>query len=346
MSSEPLAATVASSGAKRQRLIEVRDLRVVANHADSRIVLLDGADLVVDSGHRVGLVGESGSGKTMLCRALLGTLGRHGARVESGRVEIDGVDATRLKPKGWSRLRGGVVGYVSQAALAGLNPTLTVRQHLVHAAMAIDGVDRREARARARESVELVELPRAERLLDEYPSQLSGGMRQRVVIASALVQRPRVLVADEPTTALDVTVQRAVMDLLARLTDSLGMSLVLVTHDLALVEEYTDDIAVLYAGATIESGPTATVLDHPRHPYTSALQGSRLDLLLRGRHRSPVDSLAGAPPQPGEWPAGCRFGPRCEHFLDMCAEGGQPPLVAIGDRHRSGCVRAEELHRP
>jgi len=277
----------------------------------------------------------------MLCRAILGTLHRHDARVSGGTIHIQGRDASFFNDSDWHRLRGTVLGYVSQASLAGLNPTLTVRRHLVHAARAVMALDTRSAERCALEAIEMVELPRANRILDEYPSQLSGGMRQRVVIASALLQRPKLLVADEPTTALDVTVQKSIMDLLVRLTTSLGMSLVLVTHDLALVEEYTNEVVVLYAGATVEAGRTGDVLNDPRHPYTQALQSSRLR--LGDKKLTSGMWLPGAPPQPGEWPQGCRFTPRCPHAQDVCSSGGQPRLEAVLSVRRTACIRSEEV---
>ena len=241
------------------------------------IPVVDKAWLRIGEGETLGLVGESGSGKSMLCRSLVGTLYRHSATVTGGSILFEGTELTGASEAVWRSIRGHRIAYVPQSSLAGINPVLTVGTQLtalVRAARSDTGEDV-TPRARVRELLELVEIPRIDSVMNERPHQLSGGMRQRVVIAGALARNPSLLIADEPTTALDVRVQARILDLLRRLREQLGMSLLLVSHDLAVVEEVCDSIVVLYAGAVLESGPQALVREQSRHPYTAGLVAAR-----------------------------------------------------------------------
>jgi oligopeptide/dipeptide ABC transporter ATP-binding protein len=322
-------------------LLQVEDLRVSFRKAGGVLLpVLDTANLLVRRNEAVGIVGESGSGKTMLCRSLIGTLPRHGAVVVSGKIVFEGVDLARAPESVWQKVRGRAIGYIPQSSLAGLNPVLTVRTHLVEALAAVaptSGAEREALRL-----LELVRIPRAKQVLDQRPHELSGGMRQRVMIAAALAQRPKLLLADEPTTALDVTVQHEILQLIGKLREELGMALVLVSHDLAVIEEVCDSLFVMYAGATVEAGPLPLVASAPRHPYTRALRLSRVDTATPG---TDLEAIGGEPPAVGAWPVGCRFWPRCSLADEACRQGPQPPLRAVG-RQRSACIHADRMEAP
>jgi oligopeptide/dipeptide ABC transporter ATP-binding protein len=319
-------------------LLSVADLRIGIRRAGSApLVVVDAADLTLRPGEMLGVVGESGSGKTMLCRSLIGTLGRRDAYVIDGSVRLEGRELVGASEATWRRIRGRQVGYVPQSALAGPNPVLTVERQLRESLDVAGG--RRAARAEARRLLDLVNMANPDVVLGQYPHELSGGMRQRVMIASALARRPRLLVADEPTTGLDVTVQSAIMRLLQEIRRTLGMAVILVSHDLALIEDVCDRVVVMHAGATVEAGDTAAVLSHPLHPYTLALQRSRIDLAEPGAE---LRVIAGEAPAVGQWPPGCRFAARCELAGPDCTEGAHPALTAEGER-RTACLHADRI---
>jgi oligopeptide/dipeptide ABC transporter ATP-binding protein len=321
-------------------LLAVDGLKVSFRKSNGELLpVIDAASLQVRANESVGLVGESGSGKTMLCRALLGTLGRHGAVVTAGRIMSGGKNLVGAPEAVWRRVRGREIGYVPQSSLAGLNPVLSIGTQVTESITAVRPVRGRELQREAIELLELVRIPRAEQILKERPHQLSGGMRQRVMIATALAQRPKLLVADEPTTALDVTTQREILTLLVRLRQELGMALILVTHDLAVIEEACESMLVMYAGAAVEAGSVALLTEAPRHPYTRALRTSRVDTAVKGR---PLETIGGEPASVGKWPAGCRFAPRCPMAEESCRQGVQPQLRPIG-RQQSACTFAERM---
>jgi oligopeptide/dipeptide ABC transporter ATP-binding protein len=304
------------------------------------VCIIDTANLSLTAHGAVGLVGESGSGKTMLCRSLLGTLGRRKAAVLSGSIWFGGRDLARAPEGDWRQVRGRQIGYVPQSSLAGLNPVLTVRTQLVEALTATRQMSRHDVEQRALELLDLVRIPRARYVLELRSHQLSGGMRQRVMLAAALAQEPRLLVADEPTTALDVTVQREILELIAGLRKELGMALVLVSHDLAIVEQVCERVVVMYAGATVEAGPVEAVVAGPRHPYTRALRLSRVDTAVPGQD---LETIAGEPPSVGAWPPGCRFWPRCPLADDACRHGEQPPLQQVCGQ-LSACIHNDRMN--
>jgi oligopeptide/dipeptide ABC transporter ATP-binding protein len=299
--------------------------------------LLSSVSLTVARGECLGLVGETGSGKSLTCRILTGTLGRLGGRVTRGSASFDGMDLVALDERRWRQVRGHRVALVPQNSLSCLDPIMTVEHQVVETVRHLRGSS--DAPRVALELLEQVQMPRASEVLRSYPHQLSGGMRQRVMIALAIAGQPELLVADEPTTALDVTVQREIMHLLTGLRRETGMSLIVVTHDLGLVAAISDRLAIMYAGATVEFGPTAHVLSHPKHPYTQALLAARPSLAHRGRRLTPV---GGYPPSPEEWPAGCRFAPRCP-FVQPACQDAPPALRTIEPERRVRCIRAEEL---
>lgn len=320
-------------------LLQIRDLRVAFVKEYGLLPVIDTANLTLGRNEAVGVVGESGSGKTMLCRTLLGTLDRRGARVLSGQILFDGRDLANAPESVWQKVRGKEIGYVPQSSLAGLNPVINIRTQMVEAIIAARPMSMQDAEKEAIELLEVVRIPRARDVLREYSYQLSGGMRQRVMIAAALAQKPKLLVADEPTTALDVTVQKEILMLISRLRRELGMALILVSHDLAVIEEVCDSLMVMYAGASFEAGPVSATVRSPRHPYTRALHDSRVDTAERGR---PLDVIAGEPPTIGAWPPGCRFWTRCPMGDENCRVGSQPPLRPVA-RQLSACIYAERM---
>ncbi|MDN3356383.1 ABC transporter ATP-binding protein [Actinomadura sp. DC4] len=286
----------------------------------------------VHRGEAVGLVGESGSGKTLTCRSILGVLPK-GCEVSAGTIDLAGVELTGLTRRGWDAVRGRTLGAVFQDPASYLNPSITVGHQLTESLQVAAGLPRATARTRAAGLLHSVGLRDPENVYHRYPDELSGGMLQRVLIAIAIGGEPDLLIADEATTALDVVVQAEVLDLLAQLRAERGLSLLLVTHDLAVVAETCDRVLVFYAGELVESGPTEQVLRAPAHPYTEAL--------LRLAAPGSVEVLPGQPPPVGAQPPGCRFADRCPYAGDRCT-AGPVALRQAGGGRAARCVRVEE----
>jgi oligopeptide/dipeptide ABC transporter ATP-binding protein len=331
--------TVQASGAAAAPLLSVDKLRVAVKNRGRTLMLIDTADLTLAPREAVGIVGESGSAKTMLCRSLIGTLARHGATVIGGSIRFKDFELAGASERTWRQVRGRHIGYIPQSSLAGLNPVLTVGLQLMEAVRVVEPLGRRAAEARALELLERVRIPRAKQVLNARSHELSGGMRQRVMIAAAIAQKPDMLLADEPTTALDVTVQREILGLLTDIRKEFGMALVLISHDLAVIESVCDQLVVMYAGATVESGPVAEVAVHARHPYTRSLRASRIDQVKPG---DDIVTIPGEPVAVGKWPPGCRFNPRCAYAAEPCRQGPQPALMTVG-LQKTACIRWESL---
>jgi peptide/nickel transport system ATP-binding protein len=333
----PIAATKAPDPGP---YLSIEHLRIGVPRSGGELRIVDEVNVTLDAGASLGIVGESGSGKTMLCRSLIGTLPRYGVAITGGRLMIAGGDMTRATETDWRRIRGRAIGYVPQSSLAGLNPVLTVETQLLEALnIGQRSLDRKQARAEARRLLDLVKIPRAASVLNERSHQLSGGMKQRVMIAAALALTPPLLVLDEPTTALDVTVQYEILLLIRSLREELKMGLILVSHDLAVVEFMCERVMTMYAGASVEIGAAGSIRKRPRHPYTGALLHSRLGMAEPG-----VDLVAipGESPAVGSWPEGCRFWPRCTFAIEACKVGPQPPLRVV-DEHLTACIRAGDV---
>ena len=313
-------------------LLEVADLKIgIARGRGDPLVVVDSASFRLRRGEILGLIGESGSGKTMLCRSLIGTLRRRGAAVLGGSIRFADIDLATIDERAWRTVRGRRVGYVPQSALAGPNPVMTVGAQLAEAL--------RESTRTTRDLLDIVRIRRPEIVLTQYPSQLSGGMRQRVMIACAIARHPELLVADEPTTGLDVTLQAEIMNLLRDIRAEMGTSIILVSHDLALIDDVCDRIVVMHAGACVESGPIDAVAA-PLHPYTAALNRSRIELAVPG---SELVTIAGQPPSVGSWPPGCRFADRCDIVQPDCRIGPHPALSGRPDGHRTACLHADRM---
>jgi peptide/nickel transport system ATP-binding protein len=316
-------------------LLSVRDLRVTLPTARGPARALRGVSFALARGQTLGLIGESGCGKSLTALALMGLL-PDGARVE-GELSFDGQDLLALDDAAWCRLRGARLGMVFQEPMTALNPLHTVGRQIAEPLRLHRGLSAVAARAEALRLLERVQLTQAAQRLDAWPHQLSGGQRQRVVIAIALACGPDLLVADEPTTALDVTVQREVLDLLAGLVADAGMALLLVSHDLAVMADRVQRLMVMYAGKVVESGPAERVFAQPTHPYTQGLLAARPRLgLVRGTR---LATIPGRVPELHEMPGGCAFADRCPRVLPACRVA-PPPVLAVAPGHDSRCLRA------
>jgi peptide/nickel transport system ATP-binding protein len=310
-------------------------LHVSVHHGAATAVR--GVSLRVRAGEIVGLVGESGSGKTLTCRAALGVLPA-GCAIDQGTVSFAGQDVTSLSRRGWERLHGSEIGAVFQDPASYLNPSIAVGSQLAEVLRVKLGASRRAARHRAVELFQAVGLHHPERVFRQIPAELSGGMLQRVMIAIAVSCDPQLLVADEATTALDVTIQAEVIEMLRQLREQRGLAVLFVSHDLAVVTQLCDRIAVFYAGEIVESGPAAEIAERPRHPYTQALLSVASAGDFRRRELQVID---GQPPQVGADIAGCRFAARCPAVQPGCQAGAIQP-VTVGNQHDVRCVRAAE----
>ena len=319
-------------------LLEVEDLQVEFRTRDGVAQVLNGVSFHVDAGETLALLGESGSGKSVTAQAIMGILDMPPAAIRSGRILYQGRDLLLLSPDERRELRGTGIAMVFQDALSALNPVFPVGWQIAEALRVRQGMSRAAANQRAVELMQRVKIPGAESRLQDYPHQFSGGMRQRVMIAMALALNPKVLIADEPTTALDVTVQAQIMDLLMELKDQLGMALILITHDLGVVASVADRIAVMYAGRIVEEAGVFDLYRQPAHPYTRAL----LESVPRQRDGQPLKSIRGLPPNLLHIPPGCPFHPRCPAELPVCREV-LPPQVALSGERCSACHRAREV---
>jgi oligopeptide transport system ATP-binding protein len=296
-------------------VLRVRDLAVRFDSGRKVIYAVNGVSFDLQAGGALGLVGESGSGKSVTSLAILRLLPRPAGKIVAGEVWLGDRDLIGLSDREIRRLRGKEISLVPQDPMSGLNPVLTVGEQVVETIRAHEEVPRREARRRAAELLGTVGIPRPGDQLDRYPHQFSGGMRQRVLIAIALALRPALLIADEPTTALDVTVQAQVLELLHELTAQRGTAILLISHDLGIMARMTRRIMVMYAGHVVESAPTAEIFARPGHPYTVGLLRSIPRVADVGRPLSPI---AGSPPEPDRLPPGCPFAPRCAWAVDVC----------------------------
>jgi peptide/nickel transport system ATP-binding protein len=324
-------------------LLEVRDLRVHFDTRDGLVKAVDGVSYSVEDGRSLGIVGESGSGKSVSSLTVMGLTRAPNARI-SGQILFDGVDLLQLGDEQMRRVRGNEIAMIFQDPLSSLHPFYRVGDQLAEAVTAHRDVSKREARARAVELLELVDIPAARRRADSYPHEFSGGMRQRAMIAMALANDPRLLIADEPTTALDVTVQAQILDLIRRLRDDTGTAVVMIAHDLGVIAESADDVAVMYAGRIVERAPAQTLFDRPEHPYTWGLLASmpRLDT----PRAEPLVPIPGRPPSLITLPGGCSFHPRCPYVREAHTRT-DPVLEPVPGEpgHEVSCLLAPATRR-
>ena len=331
-------------------LLEVRDLRTHFKTDDGIVKAVDGVNFSVEKGKTLGIVGESGSGKSVTCLTIMGLNAKRGT-VTTGEALFKGEDLLKTKPSRLREIRGNDIAMIFQDPMTSLNPVHTVGRQLVEAILLHQDVTHKVAKLRALELLKAVGIPRAERRIEDYPHQFSGGMRQRVMIAMSLVNDPDLLIADEPTTALDVTTQAQILNLISKLQDDFGSAVIMITHDLGVIAEIADDVVVMYAAEVAEHAPVDNLFSRPAHPYTWGLLGSlpRLDLDVER-----LVQIPGQPPSLLNPPRGCRFHPRCPYVMNICTTD-MPPLIPVPGEsvHLSACHldqdtkdrEAEELRR-
>jgi peptide/nickel transport system ATP-binding protein len=333
-----------------QPILEIAGLTTAFRVGKLRIVAVRDLSLTVAPGETVALVGESGSGKSVTSLSIMGLLPKGIGKVESGRLALrrksgDVVDLAGLSREAFRRVRGNDIGMVFQEPLTSLNPVYTIGDQIIEPIRIHKGASRAQALAEAVGLLEDVGIPDPARRVHQYPHELSGGMRQRATIAMALACDPALLIADEPTTALDVTIQAQILDLLKRLQSERGMGMLFITHNLGVVAEIADRVAVMYAGSIVETGPVARVFARPRHPYTRGLLRSapRLgEATILKEAGTPLPTIAGSVPSLANLPHGCPFAPRCSYRVDQCTEV-LPPLADTGDAQLSRCIRWMEV---
>jgi len=315
-------------------LLDVTDLEV----SFGRHKALRGVSFSLDKGERLGIVGESGAGKSMAAFAIINLISDPG-RITGGSVTFDGRRLDTMDTEDLRSIRGDRIAMIFQDPMMTLNPVLTIGEQMTETIHAHRDVTTAEARRIAVEKLDLVAVPSPAARIDNYPHELSGGLRQRVVIAISLLCDPEIIIADEPTTALDVTIQAEIMALLMRLCDESDMGLILITHDLAVVSESCQRLAVMYAGKVIETGPTGAILSAPRHPYTRGLLGALPQMNTRG---GLLKQIRGSMPGIGDLPTGCAFHPRCDHAAPEC-RATIPPLEPVAPGHAAACIRVGEI---
>ena len=319
-------------------LLSVEELCIDHVSRAGRTRLVDSVSFEVQPGEMLGVAGESGSGKTLTALSVMRLIPARRMRI-SGRITYEGHDVTRMRREQLRQMRGSEVAMVFQEPMVSLHPSWTIGEQIAETVRTHLRVSRKQARERAIEMLDLVHIPDPLRRAHQYPHEMSGGMLQRAMIAVALSCRPKLLIADEPTTALDVTVQAQLIDLLTELHRELGMALIVVSHDLTLLATFCERLVVMYAGQVVEDGPVAEVFTTPRHPYTEALLSATIEPEQRG---SALPSIPGAPPDPHRMPAGCPFGPRCSYVSDACI-AEVPALQILPDERRVRCVLQGDL---
>jgi peptide/nickel transport system ATP-binding protein/oligopeptide transport system ATP-binding protein len=322
-------------------LLEVRDLRTYFYTDDGVVKAVDGVEFEVKAGETIGIVGESGCGKSITAMSILRLIQSPPGKIVSGEILFEGEDLTKVSEKRIREIRGNSISMIFQEPMTSLNPVFTAGYQIEEILKLHQNLDEKEAREKAIEMIRMVGIPNPERIADEYPHQLSGGMRQRIMIAMALACRPKMLIADEPTTALDVTIQAQILDLMNDLKEKLNTSIMLITHDLGVIAEMADHVIVMYSGKVVEDAPTIELFENPKHPYTIGLMSSIPSLAKEGQR---LETIPGVVPNPLYLPKGCYFHPRCKYATSECREV-QPELVEIAPGHKSACLRAQEVSR-
>ena len=322
-------------------LLKVENLRTGFDTSEGFLRAVDEIDFEIAHGGTLGVVGESGSGKSVTALSVMRLIDRPGRIAEGSRIHFDGRDLATLPEGELEKIRGNDISMIFQEPMTSLNPVFTVGDQISEAVQLHQKVGAKDAMDRAVEMMQLVGIPSPAQRVRDYPHQLSGGMRQRVMIAMALSCNPKLLIADEPTTALDVTVQAQILELMKELRERLGMAILLITHDLGVVAEMVDEVAVMYAGRIVERGPVAEIFSSPQHPYTEALLDSIP--LLGMRYSQPLKAIRGVVPSPLDWPDACRFAPRCDYVFAKCLKV-DPPLLRVPPQE-SACWLCENGRR-
>jgi len=314
-------------------LLDVRGLRTHFTVDGREVTAVDGVSFAVEAGRTLGIVGESGCGKSVTSLSIMGLVPQPPGRIAGGEILFEGVDLLKLPEAELRELRGNRISMIFQEPMTSLNPAFTVGDQIVEVLLRHRPLSRAEAKAQAIEMLRLVRIPSPEHRFDEYPHRLSGGMRQRVMIAMALACGPKLLIADEPTTALDVTIQAQILDLMRTLRRETGTAIILITHDLGVIAEVADDVVVMYAGRIVERAPVAALFALPQHPYTIGLLGSIPRLHVEHDRLAVIEGQVPSPETPI---AGCRFHPRCPFAIDRCRRE-EPTLLELGPEHAAAC---------
>lgn len=314
-------------------LLEIKGLQTHFFTDRGRVPAVDGVDIHIRKGEVLGIVGESGCGKSVMSLSVMGLVPNPPGKIVNGSIQFKGENLADLSENRMREIRGNEIAMIFQEPMTSLNPVFTNGNQISETVRLHRGLNKKEARQHSIEMLRKVGIPRPEAIVDEYPHQLSGGMRQRVMIAMAMSCDPELLIADEPTTALDVTIQAQILDLMKQLNQESGTAIMMITHDLGVVSEMCDRIVVMYAGKVVEEGTTRTILKNPKHPYTQGLIQSvpRMDVT-----RDKLYSIPGNVPNPRNMPQGCRFAPRCEFVMDRC-HTSMPELVIVDEGHQSRC---------
>ena len=318
---------------KKTPLLQVKNLKTYFHSHSGLVKAVDDVSFEVYQGETLGIVGESGCGKSITCMSLAQLVECPPGKYEGGEILLDGQDMLKLSDAELRHIRGNKISYIFQEPMTSLNPVFKIGYQIEEVLMLHQGLSKEEARARAIEALDLVRIPNPERIVDEYPFALSGGMRQRVMIAMALACNPKLLVADEPTTALDVTIQAQVLDLMNNLKKQIDTSILFITHDLSVIAEMADRVMVMYAGKVVELADVNTIFENPLHPYTRGLIGSRPDMSTSSTR---LNVIPGNVPDLSDLPEGCSFGPRCSLVCDQC-KAGVPELVEVEPGHFVRC---------
>ncbi len=319
-------------------LLSVNDLRTYFHTRNGTYRAVDGVSFDLDRGETLGIVGESGSGKSVTCYSLMGLIPTPPGRIESGTAMFDGVDLLNCTAKQARSIRGKRVSMIFQDPMTSLNPYMRISDQLIEPLLIHEDISKADALKRALEMLDLVGINDAASRIHYFPHEFSGGMRQRVMIAMALITKPELLIADEPTTALDVTVQAQILELIQKMQEEIGMAVIFITHDLGVVSGLCDRVQVMYAGKIVETADTRTLFYEPKHPYTKALQRSIPSMQPKGAE---LYTIKGLPPDLSKPLPGCSFAARCEYAVDRCREGHAPTLEPINDHHRQTCLRVQ-----
>lgn len=323
---------------KEHNILEVKNLCTYFYTDRGVVKSVDGVDITLKKGTTLGIVGESGSGKSVtalsVMRLLMGTTGK----VADGKIILDGDDISNITPEQQRKLRGSQIAMIFQEPMTSLNPVMKIGDQIMEVILLHQQVSKAEARKKALDILIKIDIPRAEQIMREYPFQLSGGQRQRIMIAMGLVCNPKILIADEPTTALDVTIQAQILDLMNQLKADIGTSTLFITHNLGVVAEVCDEVVVMYCGRVVESGDVFSIFDQPKHPYTKGLLASIPKL---GQNVERLECIPGNVPNPKYMPKGCKFEPRCIHAMDICREQ-EPGFYEFENGHKSRCWRCDK----
>ena len=310
---------------KESPILEVKQLQTHIKTAGGVVKAVNGVDLTVYAGETLGIVGESGCGKSVTSLSVMGLLPKPMAYIESGHIFFEGRDITELSEKEMRKLRGNEISMIFQEPMTSLNPVFTIGQQLSEPLRQHTSLNKKQIRTKIIEMLRSVGIPRAEQIIDEYPHQLSGGMRQRAMITLAMLCEPKLLIADEPTTALDVTIQAQILQLMRGIKQEKRMSILLITHDLGVVAEMCDRVVVMYAGQVVENADVRTIFNSPKHPYTRGLLASMPN---SNERKGELKSIPGSVPRPDELPLGCTFAPRCPEAVEKCWQE-RPPLLSL-----------------